>query len=171
LKLQLTSEKDKLAMLQVLKWEDAEKEPLPAQLIATIGNYHVPADQDFEVIIAKSMIPRSYGYNPSLFAHNVLSRMEGFTDSAGAECPDTKFIKVIFYRQEKPMVKYSTKVSIKQRIRDWLKTEELFLDIDVKDITPAYKTRPEQLTYQIRRETETKIKIRRLKTKWVITRA
>lgn len=154
--------------------------PNPRSLIELVGTFaslQVPPDDDLEVIIHKQMLADSYKSNPSVLGIKILAKTnELFQDSAGFGTPNAPLhVTVMLHRQRKPDTARRTTVtpSVKQVIKDWLAlnlppTEAL--DIPVSDIPAFFTTHPEQLTYQVKRETSTAIKIKRLKTKWLITR-
>lgn len=172
--LKLATPEDKVAMLQIIGWDTTE-DFSPLSFLPEVIDRSAIEGEGIEVIVHKSMLMHSYKSNPSLLAKLIANKSTGFLSASGCEMPDANYVKLAFYRDAKPVRKFSHKYSLKAEIRDWLETTDndndasLSLSVDVTKIPAAYLARPEQLIYTIKRETGKKIRLRRLKTKWIFT--
>lgn len=133
---------------------------------------------DVTVEVAKSLLPDSYKGNPSLFASKVLEKLNGqWEDSSGYQTPNKRThvtIKILRHAKPSHARRANPLPSVKQIIKQWLDLnlpDIRKLRIPIAAIPPSYLSHPEQLTYAIKRETETPIRIHRAKASWFIKRA
>lgn len=135
-------------------------------------------NENFEVIIDKALLPDTYKSNPTALASKIQAKAyEQFPDFGGWQTPDTdgKFVTIVLMRERKPDAarRSHPQPSAKHLIKEWL-TLDLprltLLDVPIDIIPPFFRTHPEQLSYQIKRETLTAITIRRYTKKWTIQR-
>lgn len=128
-----------------------------------------------EITIKRDQLPQSYRANPSLFGIHLRSKTE-FADSSGCQTPHKPdHITIWLHAVRKAQNERYTQAqpSLKRVVKAWLnlnapKTNKLHIKIE--GIPPFFFSHPEQLIYQIKRETQTPIKIIKLKTKWIIAR-
>lgn len=174
MKLKLESPKDEAAILQACNLATAPA--IFSTFIADVATCLTLPQTDFEITILKTLLPVSYRSNPSLFASRCLEKAEGFRAAAGFYTAGLNtHITIRLLRREKDPYERRTSVTptIKPLIKKWLalnlpRLETLSLPIET--IPPFLKTHPEQLSYQIYRETNNRISIKRHKTKWTIQR-
>jgi len=142
-----------------------------AKLIALTAENICPAQQDFICIIAKPMIAASYQSNPSLLSSKIRSFAPSFEDNSGSISSAGNCIEITLYRTARNRSEpWQARVrgSLKQRIKDVVVRDKDILEIPVEDVPPFLRTHPEQLSYQIHRETAERIKINRTPTHWTI---
>lgn len=171
--LKVNNEADKHALAQVASLQN------PRSLQAIIAEYILAfavEGEDVTVHIHRDLLPDSYKRNPSLFGIHMLSKCEGFEDSSGhATAQRSTHVTIKILRQRKPdNMRYAqSKPSIKRTIKNWLNLNDKRskrLKIPIAGIPPFYFSHAEQLRYQIKQETQTPIKIIRLKKNWIIAR-
>lgn len=172
MKTKLTSDQDELAIMQVCGLFSARS---PAALLAAMS--HVATDEeDFEVIIKASRLAPSFRSNPSLFSKRVLEKCPLFEDSAGFFLPRSPgYVSIILFRRLRTADarRYHPDPSVLQVVKNWLKEnlpKDEVLEILLDEIPRFFFTHPEQLAYRVYRETQTRITITKLKTKWKISR-
>lgn len=147
-----------------------------AALIAAYAETRCPEEEDFTADIAKAMLTDSYRSNPATLARNVLAKLlsHGFEDSSGYQTPArSTHVTIKILRERKPVSRRYTHgtPTAKQLIKEWLPlTDEPSLKLEKELIPPFLSTHPEQLSFQIKRETSTPIRILRTETHWIITR-
>jgi hypothetical protein len=144
-------------------------------LIREYAKTNVPKGEDLEVTVSNEFLPATYTYNPSLLGQKVQCQVsDQFKSSAGSILNGEGKIKVLLFRDMKQRYeRHHENPSVKQLIKEWLDLNlpsEEHLELPVQIIPRNYVARPEQLTYQIKCETGTPIKIQRLKTIWKVTR-
>lgn len=172
MKIRLNSDADEFALMQLANLSHVRS---TIQLLSAYANAHAPEDEDFECIIAKERLAACYTYNPTLLAAKIKANTS-FLDYSGFQTPDAPgHITILLLRSYKLATqrKGRSKPNVKSLIRDWLNLNlpsDQRLDIPHIAISPFFLTHPEQVTYQIKRELSVPIKIKRLKTKWVISR-
>lgn len=174
MKVKLNTDADTYAMSVVASLQNYRS---IAALLAAYADVKCPSDENFTAMVRKSLLPASYRSNPSALALAMLGlSTDDFEDSAGYQTPSkSSHVTVRLLRDGKPdhARRTNAKPSIKQTIKEWL---ELNLDSDevlhfpIADIPRFLYTHPEQLTYQIKRESGTPIRIIRSATLWTITR-
>jgi hypothetical protein len=168
----LNSDADEFALMQLAGLSHVRS---TIQLLSAYANAHAPEDEDFECIIAKQRLAACYTYNPTLLAVKIKCNTQ-FLDCSGFQTPDAPgYVTILLLRSYKLATqrKGRSKPNVKSLIRDWLNLNlptPSHLDIPLSCISPFFLTHPEQVTYQIKRELSTPIKIKRFKTKWQITR-
>ncbi len=133
--------------------------------------------KDCEVTVHKVLLSNSYRGNPSLFGTKVLAALKGeWLDSSGWQTVGKRtHITIKLLRQAKPehARRAFASPSIKQLIKQWLELNlpnSRKLTIPIAGIPAFYTTHPEQLTYAIKREMGTPIRIKRAKTIWIFAR-
>lgn len=169
MKLTITTQQAQLAILQVTCPQDNDfswTKHLPAY-IQSIAKHQ----DTIEIEISKQLLSATYGYNPSLFAKKIKSHLLSFQYASGHQTANPDNIIIVLYRnQDKPARRYLDNNSLKHQIKKAM-TEGLILEVPLDEIPPSYRCRPEQLRYQLKRESGILIKIKKLKTKWVITKS
>lgn len=148
-----------------------------AQLVAAyIETQELPdyAENVFRVSIHNTLLTDSYITNPTALASKVRSKLNQ-EDWKGCGAYSQKgFIVLELRRENKLKDKRTTaKASVKKVIKEWLTLDlpqSRKLQISLTDIPPFLSVHPEQLTYQIKRETATQIKIIKLSKSWLIQR-
>lgn len=133
-------------------------------------------EEDFTAHINRMLVTASYRSNPSVLALTTMNKTQGFADCSGYQTPNAdEYITIVLHRCKKPdhARKSTPKASAKQVIKGWLalnlpRLETL--DIPIESIPKFLLTHSEQLTYQIHRETNVRITIKKFKTKWQIQR-
>lgn len=167
MKLKLNNDADVHAITQIASLQNCRS------IASIIGNYAqmCPDDEDFTVEINKELLTATYRANPSLFASRV-NAIAAFATMSGHQHPtNPAIISIKLYRQEKTQTPRGT--SIKAVTKQWLnstQTRQHRLSVPITAIPPFFQTHPEQFTYQIKCETQTKIKILKLKKSWLISR-
>lgn len=145
-----------------------------AALVAAYADFCLPME-DFEAIIAKSLLPDSYKGNPCQLALTILSKTV-FKDSAGYQTPNNeKAVTIKLLRERKPPHKRWTRMapSAKSVVKDWLALDlpaSAKFKLPLVSIPAFILSHPEQLTYQVHIETDIRIKITKLTKSWLITR-
>lgn len=146
-----------------------------AQIIAE-HSQRCDKEDDFTCIIAKQLLPASYRGNPSILAIKALAKVDDFQDASGYQTPqDQATITIIFYRKCKEAQHRRTNPfpSVTAIIKEWLQLnlpKSKRLTVPLLSIPPHFSTHPEQLTYRIKIETQTPIKITKLSKSWLISR-
>lgn len=155
----------------------------PRSIVAVIAEYIAedtkPETPDVEITVAKNLLPDTYRGNPSLFANKVLSKLKSdqWQDCSGHQTPGKRsHVTIRLLRKPKPLHARRANIhpSIKQIVKDWLNLnlhKQRKLSVPIAAIPAFYMTHPEQLVYQIKRETNTPLKIKRLTNTWLIKRA
>jgi len=150
---------------------------IPALLAAYIIEAIYPDSTEIAFTIAKDLLPDTYKGNPSLFAAKVLEKLAGeWLDSSGFQTPHKRtHVTIVLFRKAKPSHarRAHPAPSLKQTVKLWLDLnlhKARKLRIPLIGVPPFYASHPEQLTYAIKKETKTPIRIRRMKTSWMISR-
>lgn len=172
--IKIKSEADIKALTDILRPDNTEGQmrsglSLP-NLLSLAAEHSCPeGDNEFICIVAKELLSPSYRSNPSNMGLNILNKTPGFVAYAGNYTQTDVIISL--FRKDKTNHYHLKKPSAKQMVRNWLAENPLlpFLQIELEDISMAFRARPEQLTYQVKCETGIKIKIKRFKTYWKIT--
>jgi len=170
MKTKLSNDADEFAMLQICGLSAVRS---PAALLSALSHVCSPTE-DFECIIAKNRLAPTFRANPSLLAKRILEKAgDGFEDSAGFYTPGApKYVTVLLMRQRRAahQRRYHPSPSVLQLIKQWLDDprHDPELVIPVEEIPRFYFTHPEQLTYKIYKETDTRITIIKQKSQWKI---
>lgn len=132
-------------------------------------------EENFEAEVHKDMLPPTYQANPSLLALQLRAKTN-YVDSSGHQTPGrSTYVTIKLLCERKPaFARYTmAQPSIKRTIKNWLHLnlrKSKKLKIEIEGIPPFFFSHPEQLKYQIKRETQTPIKITQLKKNWLISR-
>ncbi len=170
MKVKLSTEADEIAFKHITGLQSPRS---LAALIAALARRCDP-NEDFECIIQRDRLQDSYRSNPSLFAQKIKDKTD-FVDASGYQTPDREnHISILLFREKKAAAKrrFHPVASVKQQIKDWLDLNEprdKFFTVKLPDIPAFYFTHPEQLSYQIKRES-CPIRIVRMKNHWRIFR-
>lgn len=171
MKLRLNNDADVFAITQIASLQN------PRSLVAIIGAYLTSSDIAInEIEVAKDLLPTTYRANPSLFASRVQAAVSTQFQSASGHQSSAKptHITVKLHKSEKPLT-YHPSTSIKSVTKQWLASpaspsQMPRLRIPLEGIPPFFQSHSEQFTYQIKQETNTRIKILKLKKSWIISR-
>ena len=142
-----------------------------AQLVAHAAVQHCPDDEDFSCTIAKAMLPHSYRSNPTVLAertkqHTLSLNPLSFRTHSG--CDLGKSVSIHLFRDNKQDIR---PLSLLKLVIRWLESEtEGELIVPMENVPISARQRPEQFTYTVKRQTQTRIKIKKLKTQWNISR-
>lgn len=149
-------------------------------LLVEYIEFHAHANGSDNVIItiSKSLIPNTYGSNPSMMGLGLLNRLRpNFVDSSGTQdhLSGGENVTVKLLTERKPFNGRWThaKPTAKQLIKSWLDLNlpiHAKLKIPIDGIASTYQIYPAQLAYQIHQETKQRIKFTRLTKSWLITR-
>lgn len=168
--LTITTEAEQLAILQILNVTDT---PFSfTKHLAAYADRLKPIDK-IEVNLSKSLLPFSYHYNPSLLAAKIKSHTLLFRSVSGQQSEKNGYIRITLYSQPREQVNnpaprpyaHSFIGSIIRQIQ-----EGKIILIPIKEIPDGWRRRPEQLTYNVKRNTDghTQINIKQLKSSWRI---
>ncbi len=169
--LTITTQSDQLAILQVIKQTDNAFSW--AKHLASYTEHIKPTDL-LEIHIKKSLLPISYTYNPSLLAKQIKSHNILFRDAAGQQSEKDGYIKITIYRTPRQLQNNTpvSRVYAGSFIGSIIKQiqEGHILLIPINEIPDGWRRRPEQLTYNVKRNTDghTQITIKQLKSTWRI---
>lgn len=142
-----------------------------AQLVAHAAVQHCPEDVDFSCTIAKAMLPHSYRSNPTVLAerckqHALSMNPISFRTHRGCDLGSS--VSIWLFRDDKRDVR---PLSLLKLVIRWLESEqEGELIVPLTNVPISARQRPEQFTYTVKRQTQTRIKIKKLKTQWNISR-
>lgn len=172
MQIKINNDADEFAILQLSGLNSARS---LTSLLSTFAK-QVPSDEDLEVIISKSKLHDCYKSNPSILGINICNRLPDFLDSSGYQTPQApNHITIVLHRERKATHQRRShpKPSFLRVIKEWLDlnlSKDKILSIPTEQIPGFLFTHPEQVTYKIKRETNTPIHILRLKTIWKISR-
>lgn len=169
--LTITTTDDQLAILQVINQLDNRFSW--AKHLAMYAEHIKPTDS-LTIHIRKSLLPNSYTYNPSLLAKQIKSHNILFRDASGQQSDKEGYIKITIYRNPRqlqsgvPVSRVYAGSFIGSIIKQIQEGHIVLIPID--EIPDGWRRRPEQLTYNVKRNTDghTQIKIKQLKTSWRI---
>lgn len=174
MKLKLNNEADIFACSEIAGLQNSQS---IVTLLAEYANSQCGEDEVFTASIDKELLADSYKSNPSLLAGKVLVRLqrgEGNWQSCSGHLTSDTHVTVRLSQQPKQKyVRVSARPSVKQTIKDWLSLNEpkhKKLKLPISILPAWYLSHPEQLTYTIRQETNTPIKIIKLTNSWIISR-
>lgn len=180
MQLKINNAADEFAISQVAGLQNYKSiAALVAAYADVYSNSNGNNDEEFEIIIAKELLPDSYKNNATALALKILSKINDshWKDASGYATPtqESTHVTIKILRDRKPdnARRTNAKPSIKAIIKEWLalnKPKSIRLTLKVRDVPPFYLSHSEQLTYQIKRETSKKIKILRLDKTWIISR-
>lgn len=169
--IKVNNDADRYALASVASLQNSRS------LVAILAEYiNAQGDEPTTVTIKRNQLPSSYKSNPSLFALRLLAKCPQFADSSGYSTPmSPEHVTVKLLRDRKPdNARYTQAIpSLKRVIKNWINLNEKKskkLRIPIEGIPPFFFSHPEQLTYQLRKETQTPIKIIKLNKHWVFAR-
>lgn len=174
MKIQIETQQDIITVLQAANFNtsDSEEYKSLAWVLASFASLQVPDNQDFECVINTALVKPSHRSNPSAYSLQIAAKTDGRFLSSSGHATDSNHITILLMRADDKSTTHKVKFCALNEIKRWLSSSSQIdeLSIETSSITRAYLTRPEQLSYKIKRETGQKIKIKRLKTIWKITR-
>lgn len=176
MKLKLNNEADVYAATEI-----AGLQKTINSIVAILAGYATETcpeeDSSFSATIDKELLADSYRSNPSLLAAKVLVQLQrngGEWESCSGHLISPTHIRVQMSKQPKlTHVRNTVRLSVKGTIKDWLRLNEpkyKKLKLPISVLPAWYVSHPEQLTYMIKQETGTPIKITKLTAHWLISR-
>lgn len=160
----INNDADEFATLQAIDLEPPCSYP---KLISTLTKL-CPEDEDLEIIIHKALLPSSYRGNPTMLAKNTHAKLDpdSFQSFGGYTLSNTHIgIRIMrAVKTGRHNVIPEDMQSVPQQILKWLeRVPETELDIPMSNVPDYIKHRPEQLVYNIKRQTDKKIQIKKFK--------
>ncbi len=129
-------------------------------VIATLANTY-DHEPSVEIQIHPSLLSQGYRVNPSMFGQHVRAKVNNYLYT---RCVQRNRYVVILCTND------STPMAFTERIRQCVR-DGVIIEVPIDEIPETYKHQLHLLRHRIKKDTGFKLKIRKLKTKHVYSRA